>query len=75
MYKTNKSLNDFVQGCSNKELLQFSKNLNNLSPKHIQLIVNELSYKSRTRINNITTLDLINHYDIDTFIIPLQKDL
>ena len=44
------NLNDFIQGCSDSELKQFSDNLNKLSDRELQLITNELSYSSRDRL-------------------------
>jgi hypothetical protein len=48
-----KGLNDFIKGCSDKELLKFSENLDKLSSPKLQLLIDKLTYESKDRLRII----------------------
>jgi hypothetical protein len=53
-----KGLNDYVHGCSDEELLSFSKVLDTISKSQLDLVIKALDYKSREMINKIDIINL-----------------
>ena len=48
-----KGINDYIEGCSEEELLSFSKVLDTVSQDQQILIIEALSYSSRVILNMI----------------------
>lgn len=53
-----KGINDYVEGCSEEELLSFSRVLDTVSQEQQILIIEALSYSSRLMLNLINIENL-----------------
>lgn len=53
-----KGINDYIEGCSEDELLSFSKVLDTVSQEQQILIIEALSYSSRVLLNLINIENL-----------------